>query len=247
MVDFKATSAVFIVLTVIFGAATGYLLANPVTVAHTFTTTQLTTSTLTTTSILPAVTSTSVETVTAQAQTVVRTLNFTATSTVTSTMMVTSGFSVNIAYKPGIGFYLTNDSGFTLYFRTADIQSNGTSLCTGVCAQVWPVFYTANLVLPPGLNASAFTTVTRSDGNKQIDYNGWPLYTFARDKAPGDTSGQGVGGIWFAYSLPIPSQLATSTTTTSSATTTSTTTKSSTTSSTTTSTTTTTSTYTYPY
>ena len=241
MVNFKTVASAFIVLTVIFIAATGYLLANPVTVSHTVTTTQLATSTLTTTSIPPAVTSTSVGTVTAtQVQTAFRTQNFTATTTTTSTAMVTSGFSVNIAYKPGIGFYLTNGSGMTLYFRTTDVHSTGTSTCTGGCVGVWPTFYTANLVLPPGLNASAFTVVTRTDGKQQIDYNGWPLYTYFGDKAPGDTSGQGIGGIWFAYSLPVPSQLTTSTTT-------STTTASSTTSSTTTSTTTTTTGSTYTY
>jgi predicted lipoprotein with Yx(FWY)xxD motif len=27
--------------------------------------------------------------------------------------------------------------------------------------------------------------------------NGWPLYFFANDAAPGDTNGQGVGDNWF--------------------------------------------------
>jgi hypothetical protein len=32
---------------------------------------------------------------------------------------------------------------------------------------------------------------------------GWPLYTFVKDKAPGDVTGQGVknfGGTWYAVS-----------------------------------------------
>jgi len=36
-------------------------------------------------------------------------------------------------------------------------------------------------------------------GGDQITYNAWPLYTFAGDKAPGQTTGQGVvgfGGKW---------------------------------------------------
>ena len=50
--------------------------------------------------------------------------------------------------------------------------------------------------------------VTRTDGMKQIDYDNWPLYRFG-DSNPGDTNGQGIGGIWFAYALPAlrPSQL----------------------------------------
>ena len=35
-------------------------------------------------------------------------------------------------------------------------------------------------------------TTTRSDGKKQVTYNGHPLYTFIGDSSPGDTSGQGV-------------------------------------------------------
>ena len=46
-------------------------------------------------------------------------------------------------------------------------------------------------------------TSPRSDGKAQVTYNGHPLYTFAGDKNPGDTSGQGVnafGGLWYAVS-----------------------------------------------
>jgi predicted lipoprotein with Yx(FWY)xxD motif len=32
---------------------------------------------------------------------------------------------------------------------------------------------------------------------RQMTYNGWPLYYYIKDKAPGDTTGQGVGGTWF--------------------------------------------------
>jgi len=41
-------------------------------------------------------------------------------------------------------------------------------------------------------------TITRSDnGALQVTYNNRPLYHFASDTGPGDTSGQGVGGVWF--------------------------------------------------
>jgi predicted lipoprotein with Yx(FWY)xxD motif len=213
MVNFKAVASVFVVLTVIFGATTVYMLATPQGGTKTTTATQLLTST--------------------------------EMTTTTVTGKGAAAYSVNIAYKQGIGFYLVNGSGMTLYFRTSDISSNGTSTCTGRCVQVWPVFYTGNLVLPPGLNASAFTVVARPDGLKQIDYNGWPLYFFSGDKAPGDVFGQGIGGIWFAYSLPTPSQVpgssststASASTTTTALTTSATTTSTSSMSATTTSTT----------
>jgi len=40
-------------------------------------------------------------------------------------------------------------------------------------------------------------TITGIDGEPQLTLNGWPLYYFAGDAAPGDTNGQGVGGVWW--------------------------------------------------
>ncbi len=178
--NFKLVASIFVVLTVAFGASTAYLLAYP-----------------TGGNYAPAtiVVSTSVSTLVA-----------TSVQSTTVTAAGSAGFSVGISYKSGIGFYLVDGAGMTLYYRTKDFQTNGTSTCTGGCVQSWPVFYTANLALPPGLNASAFKTVTRSDGRQQLTYDGWPLYHFAGDQKPGDVLGQGIGGIWFAYPLPGPSQ-----------------------------------------
>jgi predicted lipoprotein with Yx(FWY)xxD motif len=47
----------------------------------------------------------------------------------------------------------------------------------------------------------ALATITRDDGSTQVTYNGWPLYRFARDTAPGQINGQGItafGGTWSA-------------------------------------------------
>ena len=184
-----------------------------------------------------------------------------STNTTTVTGVASGAQSVGIGYKGGIGFYLVNDAGMTLYYRTTDIQSNGTSTCTGSCVQVWPVFYVKNLMLPAGLNATSFNTVTRADGSQQLTYNGWPLYSFSGDHKAGDTNGQGIGGIWFALSLPAPKSPATSMTTTTTSTdaqsstssststamTTSTTSSASTTTSTTSTTRSTSTGYTYPY
>ena len=43
-------------------------------------------------------------------------------------------------------------------------------------------------------------TLTRDDGTVQVTYNGWPLYHFSGDTAPGDTNGQGLEGVWFLVS-----------------------------------------------
>jgi hypothetical protein len=55
-------------------------------------------------------------------------------------------------------------------------------------------------------------TIRRSDGTRQVTYNGHPLYTFVKDHKTGDVTGQGViafGAAWFAVSPTgnqIPSQ-----------------------------------------
>jgi predicted lipoprotein with Yx(FWY)xxD motif len=96
-----------------------------------------------------------------------------------------------------LGAYLTGAGGMTLYIRTSDPA--GGSSCTGGCASAWPP-----LTVAPGGHPLAGTGVTgtpgtfaRSDGSLQVTYNGRALYYYAADTKPGDTSGQGVGGVWF--------------------------------------------------
>ncbi len=147
------------------------------------------------------------------------TLTSTQTSTLSVILTTTVGsqsgsqtYSVNIGYKPTLGFYLTNGTGRTLYFFKEDIPANGTSACNGGCATKWPPFYAnnSNLILPAGLNATSFGIITRGDGNRQTTYNGSPLYYYAPDNKTGDTTGQGVGGVWYAWTLPTPSGIASS-------------------------------------
>ncbi len=194
MVDFRPVAAVLAVMTVIFAGAAGYFATNPTTVVST----QVVTSTQ------PGAVSTVTNVVTQ-----------TATSTVSST---TSPFTVKLAYKLGVGFYMTNASGSTLYLFKRDNQTAGTSACTGGCITTWPAFYASNLTLPAGLDQNDFKLVPRADGIKQLAYYGWPLYYYTKDKAPGDTVGQGVGSVWFVCC----SLAAVTSTTTSTATTTTT-------------------------
>lgn len=169
MTNYKAVSSAFIVLTVIFAAASGYLLVYPS--AKTITSTQVSTT----------------------------------TSVVTKTASAL-GYTVNIAYKSGIGFYLTNATGFTLYFRSTDTPNSGTTTCnTAVCEKNWPVFYAATLNLPPGLNASSFATMTAYNNTKITTYDGYPLFYWISDSAPGAATGQGIGS-FYACTVPTPTK-----------------------------------------
>jgi predicted lipoprotein with Yx(FWY)xxD motif len=124
----------------------------------------------------------------------------TNTSTINETMMHED--TINVDYNYTVGNYLTNSTDWTLYLFTKDTPNSGNSVCYGGCATAWPPFYSANITVPSGVNALAFNTITRTGGAKQTTYMGWPLYYYAGDKAAFEVNGQGVGGTWWAVTLP---------------------------------------------
>ncbi len=99
----------------------------------------------------------------------------------------------------GVG-YLTDSKGMTLYYYTKD--ADGQSACYGGCAAAWPIFYAPTVTIPSSLDAEDFGTITRTDGSKQTTYYGWPLYYWAKDKNPGDMTGEGVGKVWYILKSP---------------------------------------------
>jgi predicted lipoprotein with Yx(FWY)xxD motif len=96
----------------------------------------------------------------------------------------------------GLGTVLVDAEGLTLYGLTDD--TGGVSTCDGACAEAWPPLTVDGPDLPAGLDSDLFSVVERSDGTFQLKAGEWPLYRFAGDAAPGDTNGQGSGGVWFA-------------------------------------------------
>lgn len=98
------------------------------------------------------------------------------------------------------GQIVVDSKGMSLYFFTKDVKDSGTSACTGACLQAWPVFTTTSDA--PGVDGVAGTvgTIATPDGKKQVTLNGMPLYYYAKDKAAGDVTGQGVGGVWYLVS-----------------------------------------------
>jgi predicted lipoprotein with Yx(FWY)xxD motif len=103
--------------------------------------------------------------------------------------------AVKITTKDGLGHYLTDAKGMTLYWFTKD--SSGQSACTADCLVNWPIFYRERIAAPKGIDPNDFGTITRTDGEKQTTFRGFPLYYFVKDSNPGDTSGQGVNNVWY--------------------------------------------------
>lgn len=96
-----------------------------------------------------------------------------------------------------LGTYLTDSQGRTLYMFTND--SPGKSVCEGDCLVAWPPVV-GEVTAGEGVDPSLIRSIERSDGTVQATYAEWPLYYWIEDKKPGDTTGQGVGDVWYVLS-----------------------------------------------
>lgn len=123
---------------------------------------------------------------------------------VTTVAVTASGASKGATVKTRstkLGTILVNSRAVTVYLFEKD--KNGKSACSGACAQNWPPVITKGKPSAAGkVAASKLGTTRRSDGRRQVTYNGHPLYTFALDNGkPGSTKGEGVkafGAEWYA-------------------------------------------------
>jgi predicted lipoprotein with Yx(FWY)xxD motif len=90
---------------------------------------------------------------------------------------------------------LANAGGFTLYSFAPDTPT--ASKCYGSCAAYWPPV-TGTAADSRGL-PGRIATITRTDGSRQLTYDGHPLYTYIADTAPGQDNGNNLnlnGGLW---------------------------------------------------
>jgi predicted lipoprotein with Yx(FWY)xxD motif len=107
-----------------------------------------------------------------------------------------------------LGKIIVDSQGRTLYLFKKD--SRGKSACSGECAKFWPPLRVSGRpTAGSSISAAKVGTIRRSDGTRQVTYNGHPLYTFLHDSRPGQTHGQGLtafGAAWFVLS-PAGSQI----------------------------------------
>jgi predicted lipoprotein with Yx(FWY)xxD motif len=117
-------------------------------------------------------------------------------STETPAASSSGAATISLGQSGSLGSFLVDAKGMTLYLFTKDTPN--TSVCYDKCATAWPPLLTTGAPAGgEGVDASKLGTTTRKDGSVQVTYNGWPLYYYEKDKAPGDVTGQDVGGVWY--------------------------------------------------
>jgi predicted lipoprotein with Yx(FWY)xxD motif len=109
--------------------------------------------------------------------------------------------NVMVAQNTKLGNILTDNQGMTLYVFKKD--KAGESACTGPCVKNWPPLTVAEGMQPVVASAipGTLSQIERKDDTYQVTYNGMPLYRYAGDSKPGDTNGQGLGGLWFVVQI----------------------------------------------
>jgi predicted lipoprotein with Yx(FWY)xxD motif len=99
-----------------------------------------------------------------------------------------------------LGTIVVDSAGKTVYMFDKDVQGSGVSNCSGQCLVAWPPVVAGSATPQVDGVTGQVGTITRDDGSVQATLDGWPLYYWQNDKAPGDTTGQGVQGVWWVLS-----------------------------------------------
>ena len=98
-----------------------------------------------------------------------------------------------------LGKVLVDANGRTLYLFEADKPNM--SNCSGACLSLWPALLSHQKPeAGAGVLAAKIGTITATGGKLQVTYDGHPLYYYAADQKPGDTTGQGLkqfGAEWY--------------------------------------------------
>ena len=111
---------------------------------------------------------------------------------------------VTTASKAPFGTFLVDGDGRSLYILEGTRGTAG-GRCSGECLRVWPPLHAGR---PPvagaGIDPARLVTVM-AHGAPHVTYDGWPLYYYHHDRAPGDTTGQHVTDRWGTWHLLSPS------------------------------------------
>ena len=112
-----------------------------------------------------------------------------------------NGVTVKATTVGLLGTALVDGDGRTLY--ALSVEHGGKLACTSAtCVTNWPPLLVpagGTATAGSGVDAAKLGTIDRSGGQKQVTYNGWPVYMFKGDSSAGQSNGQGIqsfGGTW---------------------------------------------------
>jgi len=119
----------------------------------------------------------------------------------TSTTVSTGPPALAVRTVGDLGPVLVGRDGLTVYVnaRVKDSPSG----CDAVCSAAWPPLVEVRRrppLLMNGLPAALVGSVELAGGQREVTYNGYGLHTYVGDGQPGQDTGEGVQGAWFAVS-----------------------------------------------
>jgi predicted lipoprotein with Yx(FWY)xxD motif len=120
-----------------------------------------------------------------------------ASSAPASSMSAPAAASELKVAESKVGQIVVDGKGMSVYYYTKDTKDSGTSACTGGCLTAWPPVTTTSATPSVEGVMGTLGTITTPDGKKQVTINGMPIYYYAKDKAAGDITGQGVNSVWY--------------------------------------------------
>jgi predicted lipoprotein with Yx(FWY)xxD motif len=104
-----------------------------------------------------------------------------------------------IVQKSAVGYVLAEANHQVVYTYAKD-KKGGKPTCLSTCAETWLPATGTPQAGPADVFPGQFGLVTRSDGTKQITYDGMPLYVLKGAKGLAVT-GNGQGGVWYVVKL----------------------------------------------
>ncbi|MET9323389.1 SCO0930 family lipoprotein [Streptomyces sp. NPDC003038] len=107
-----------------------------------------------------------------------------------------AGLSVN--QNARIGNILADAEGRTLYRFDKDSAWPMKFGCLESCLDTWKPAKAVDKDKVSGISSELVGSVKRPDGTEQMTIDCWPVYWFTGDTKPGDISGHGKQGLWFA-------------------------------------------------
>jgi len=109
------------------------------------------------------------------------------------------GTTVLIVLHSSLGWVMAKADDVVVYTYAKDTKG-GAPQCTGSCASVWAPVTGMPKAGPADTFPGTFGVVTGAGGQKQITYDGYPLYIYVGAPAL-STKGDGIDGVWHVVKL----------------------------------------------